>query len=196
MDITRLYGKLLDRLNASELIELYGKLSRSLFDECKIADDFVSPIEVKRVIFNPPATIIMWSDNTKTVVKCQDGDTYDKEKGFALAYLKKTLGNDNTFNKVIHKWIPVDIGEAATETISKPTKVLNGRVRCVESPYDWWTVGRVYEVVNGILIADDGDEFPCDDKEPYRDYEDIRHAGRAHGDWRHNEHNTFVPVED
>ena len=31
--------------------------------------------------------------------------TYDKEKGFVMAYLKKLLGNDNTFNKEIAKWV-------------------------------------------------------------------------------------------
>lgn len=68
--------------------------------------------KIKRVIFNPPATIILWTDGTKSVVKCQNGEEFDAEKGFALAYLKKLLGNDNTFNKEIHKWVVVeDINE-------------------------------------------------------------------------------------
>lgn len=65
----------------------------------------MSKPKIKRVIFNKPATIIMWTDGTKTVVKCQDGDDYDMEKGFVMAYLKKLLGNDNTFNKEINKWV-------------------------------------------------------------------------------------------
>ena len=60
---------------------------------------------VMRVIFNDPATIIYWKDGTKTVVKCQEGDTYSKETGFVMCYLKKLLGNDNTFNKEITKWV-------------------------------------------------------------------------------------------
>lgn len=60
---------------------------------------------IKRVKFSPPATVIFWADDTKTVVKCQEGDTYNPETGFALAYLKKLLGNDNTFNKEIAKWV-------------------------------------------------------------------------------------------
>ena len=60
---------------------------------------------IKNVIFNPPATVIFWDDNTKTVVKCQGGEEYDPEKGFVMAYLKKLLGNDNTFNKEIRKWV-------------------------------------------------------------------------------------------
>ena len=43
----------------------------------------------KKVIFNPPATIVIWEDGTKTIVKCMEGDTYDAEKGLALCYMKK-----------------------------------------------------------------------------------------------------------
>lgn len=52
-------------------------------------------IKVKpvKVIFNNPATIVVWDDGTKTIVKKQKGDRYDKEKGLALCYMKKALGN-------------------------------------------------------------------------------------------------------
>ena len=43
------------------------------------------------VIFNNPATIVYWSDGTKTVVKACDKDTFDKETGLAMAIAKKTL---------------------------------------------------------------------------------------------------------
>lgn len=70
---------------------------------------FMKPkLKIEKVIFNPPATIIMWNDGTKSVVKCQNGEVFDAEKGFALAYLKKLLGNDNTFNKEINKWVKYD----------------------------------------------------------------------------------------
>ena len=63
---------------------------------------------IKNVIFNKPATIILWTDGTKTVVKCKEGDTYDREKGFVMAYMKKILGNDNTFHKVIKQWVKAE----------------------------------------------------------------------------------------
>ena len=59
---------------------------------------------ISRVIFNDPATIIFWKDGTKTVVKCQDGDTYSKETGLALCIAKKALGNKGNFNNVFKKW--------------------------------------------------------------------------------------------
>ena len=60
---------------------------------------------IKKVIFNNPATIILWKDGTKTVVKCQKGDTYDKEKGFYMCVAKKALGNKGNFNNEFKRWI-------------------------------------------------------------------------------------------
>ena len=59
---------------------------------------------IKKVIFNFPATIIVWEDGTKTVVKLMDGDAWDPEKGFALAYLKGILGNER-FKKEFKKYV-------------------------------------------------------------------------------------------
>ena len=62
-------------------------------------DELFSPIAainvtptIKKVIFNKPATIVYWSDNTKTVVKCGKNDEWDKEKGLAMAISKKLIG--------------------------------------------------------------------------------------------------------
>lgn len=57
-----------------------------------------------KAIFNDPATIVLWADGTKTVVKCQEGDAYDPEKGLALCYMKKYLGNTSrALNDALHK---------------------------------------------------------------------------------------------
>ena len=61
--------------------------------------------EVKKVIFNDPATIVYWKDGTKTVVKCQNGDDFDPEKGFTMAFLKKCWGNTGKFNDILRKII-------------------------------------------------------------------------------------------
>ena len=60
---------------------------------------------IKEVIFNDPATIVMWCDGTKTVVKCQPGDEYNKETGLAMCIAKKYLGNKGNFNEVFKKYI-------------------------------------------------------------------------------------------
>ena len=49
--------------------------------------------KARRVVFNPPATVVLWEDGTKTVVKCDERDGYDAMTGVALCYMKKALGN-------------------------------------------------------------------------------------------------------
>ena len=55
---------------------------------------------VKRVIFNKNATIVFWNTGEKTVVKCQKGETFDKEKGFALCLIKYLYGNIGYYNEI------------------------------------------------------------------------------------------------
>ena len=56
--------------------------------------------EIKDIIINDPATIILWKDGTKTVVKCQPVDTFDPEKGIAMAILKKLYGNSGFYKDI------------------------------------------------------------------------------------------------
>lgn len=58
---------------------------------------------IKKVIFNPPATVVYWIDETKTVVKAQDGDMFDKEKGLAMAICKRMLGNKGNYYDIFRK---------------------------------------------------------------------------------------------
>jgi len=61
---------------------------------------------VKKVIFNDPATIVLWEDGTKTVVKCQPGDTYDKEKGLLLCYVKHVMDDSSrSLNDFLREWV-------------------------------------------------------------------------------------------
>lgn len=63
-------------------------------------------IYIKKVVFNPPATIVFWRDGSKTVVKTQDGDVFDPEKGLAMAISKKAFGNTGSYFKEFKKWLP------------------------------------------------------------------------------------------
>ena len=51
----------------------------------------------KKVIFNYPATIVLWNDGTKTVVKCGDDEVWDPEKGLAMCIVKKAFGNKGNY---------------------------------------------------------------------------------------------------
>lgn len=61
--------------------------------------------EISKVYFNDPATVVLWKDGTKTVVKAYD-EEFDKEKGLAMAIVKKLHNNKGNFNDLFRKWIP------------------------------------------------------------------------------------------
>lgn len=52
----------------------------------------------RKLIVNGPATIVLWSDGTKTVAKCNKDEPFDPEKGVAIAIAKRFI----TGNK-LHK---------------------------------------------------------------------------------------------
>lgn len=60
---------------------------------------------IKNVIFAPPATIVYWSDGSKTVVKCSEKDIFDPEKGLAMAIAKRCGGNKGSYYKEIQNWV-------------------------------------------------------------------------------------------
>lgn len=60
----------------------------------KVKDALFTP---EKVTFDGKTTVVRWTDGTKTVVICQDGDTYDKEKGLLYCYIKKLYGNKGDF---------------------------------------------------------------------------------------------------
>lgn len=58
---------------------------------------------IKKVIFDGPATIVFWSDGTKTVSKASKNDRMDAEKGLAMAISKKIIGNYSNFKKILRE---------------------------------------------------------------------------------------------
>lgn len=55
----------------------------------------ISLLKAKKVIYHYPATVVLWEDGTKTVVKCDKKDEYNPMLGLALCYMKKALGNNS-----------------------------------------------------------------------------------------------------
>ena len=100
--------KRIDVLYCKKDIELQMDLYRTILNSTygtKASKTNYIP-EIKNVIFNDPATIVFWNDGTKTVVKCQDGDEFDSEKGLAMAIVKKTYGNKGSYCNQLKKWLP------------------------------------------------------------------------------------------
>lgn len=81
--------------------------------------------EIKNVIFNDPATIVFWEDGTKTVVKCQDGDEFDPEKGLAMAIVKKAYGNKGSYCNKMKKWLPKEEPDDTNPIFTIDPKVIS-----------------------------------------------------------------------
>lgn len=63
----------------------------------------VVDLEVKKIIKNGPATIVFWTDGTKTIVKLQDGDQDDIYAAFTAALAKKIFGSTSKVKKIMKK---------------------------------------------------------------------------------------------
>lgn len=81
--------------------------SSALYPRCegKKTASATNTAAIKDVIFAPPATIVYWSDGSKTVVKCSEKDVFDPEKGLAMAIAKRCGGNKGGYYKEIQNWV-------------------------------------------------------------------------------------------
>lgn len=73
---------------------------------------------IKKVVFSGPATIVIWKDGTKTVVKCMEGDDYDPEKGLMMCIMEKLLGGKSAVKKLFKKHIPEEDTASIIEAVS------------------------------------------------------------------------------
>lgn len=77
---------MIDNLDLDELIR---NATRSYFDSFgeRRTSGYISGI--KKVIYNNPATTVIWHDGSKTTIKCHDEDSYDPVIGLLLCVIKK-----------------------------------------------------------------------------------------------------------
>lgn len=57
--------------------------------------------KIEKVIFNNPATIVLFDDGTKSVAKCDGADKYDPFKGYLTALIKHILPSDYNLVKLL-----------------------------------------------------------------------------------------------
>ena len=60
--------------------------------------------DIEEVIFNEAgnATVIRWRDNTKTIVRCGEGETFDRYTGFIACVAKKLFGGTTSVKKLMN----------------------------------------------------------------------------------------------
>lgn len=92
-------------------------------------------LNVDRIIFSPPATIVLWKDGTKTVVKCAKGEPFSEYNGFAAALLKKVFGSNSAVKKIIQRKKQYDASAKATHA-SEQTTTLEQRFKELVNKYE------------------------------------------------------------
>lgn len=92
-----------------------GSVSYNEYAKVKKAETKMPTI--KKVHFNPPVTVVLWDDNTKTIVRCEN-EEFDAEKGLAMAITKKVLGNKGNYFETVKKWV-----KPYEEKYPKPEKI-------------------------------------------------------------------------
>lgn len=98
---------LLEEIKAKKAKETDEKLKK--ITEQRRRDDIKKFIkDIRNVYFNYPYTIVIWKDGSKTKIKCQEDDIYDKEKGLALCIIKHIFGDTNYFNEIFKTFIKED----------------------------------------------------------------------------------------
>ena len=77
---------------------------------------------IVKVIFNDPATIVIWSNGMKTVVKAGKGEKYDPEKGLAMAISKMSLGNEGHYYECFKHFLKDYVPPKKAEKPKKESK--------------------------------------------------------------------------
>lgn len=129
-------------------------------------------MRIKKVYFNEPATVVLWEDGTKTIVRAGADDIYDPEKGLAMAIAKKALGNKGNYYEVFKKWLPEEKDEESVSALDGLKQALanltipkitigagkndtderkDTRLTSEESEIQWLSVREVAEA-NGLSV--------------------------------------------
>lgn len=98
-------------------------------------------VHIDHVIFDGPATIVFWSDGTKTVVKCMDGDEFAYDVGIAMATLKKMLGDN--YGGYKH-----DVRKAIDAELERQMRLEEKRKKTTKED-----VLGLYKITNAIMSA-------------------------------------------
>lgn len=101
-------GSMYKEIIAATEVHLYAKVDKT--KHSSIESNSPKDGYIDQVWFNPAkgTTVVRWTDGSKTMVRCQEGEPFDKEKGLALCYMKRTLGNKGNFNETLKKWCPIE----------------------------------------------------------------------------------------
>lgn len=95
----------------------YARIARAEAER-KLANER-KKYDTDKIIFNPPATVVIWKDGTKTIVKCGEDEVFDHEVGVAMCFMKKIFGSRSAFKRTVKEYLPK---EPKNEPKNEPKK--------------------------------------------------------------------------
>ena len=149
--------KLYEHNTLSEEMLAYCKADvRATMEVFNTMNGIEPKIRVKKLIFDYPATIVYWYDGTKTVVKCREGETFDKETGLAMAICKKLIGDKykSCFRSII-KGAIVKHTEPEKSNMEKLNDVLNNIIDDIDEVSAKLHTAATNEITNLLESEDD-----------------------------------------
>lgn len=142
-------GSMYKEIVAAKEVCLYAKIDKT---KHSISIDSNSPKDgyIDQVWFNPVkgTTVVRWIDGSKTMVRCQEGELFDKEKGLALCYMKRTLGNKSSFNETLKKWCPIEVEE------TKEIEEVKAQKPLAEISYSIFDTAATGSISSDICVSD------------------------------------------
>lgn len=86
----------------------------------KYEPEFIT-LDVDRIVFNDPATIVFWADGTKTIVKRSPKEKPNKYNAFCAAVTKRIFGNNSQIRKAVESGFD-QIAHNKANKVKKGTK--------------------------------------------------------------------------
>lgn len=79
-----------------------SEYTKELLNKLIGGTDEMKNVDVKKIIFSGPKTIVLWNDGTKTIVSMsKDELRFDPEAAFCAAYTKKMFGSNSKIKRII-----------------------------------------------------------------------------------------------
>lgn len=79
-----------------------SEYTKELLNKLIGGTDEMKNVDVKKIIFSGPKTIVFWNDGTKTIVSMsKDEAKFDPEAAFCAAYTKKMFGVNSKIKRII-----------------------------------------------------------------------------------------------
>lgn len=148
-----------------------SEYTKELLNKLIGGTDEMKNVDVKKIIFSGPKTIVLWSDGTKTIVSMSKDETnFDPEAAFCAAYTKKMFGTNSKIKRVIKEKSNIEQHQRIVEEKLKEelAKISQDYDKFMRELCPWLYTGEKLTEVDSACAKDSkclGKLCPCGDLE-------------------------------